>query len=156
MVRLITSRMKTLHLEPEKKRFFLIAIIMMAIFMTFMGAVQFSTPDLPDNDGFYHIQMAYLMRTQGLKPEFPWLPLTILNSREYYDHHFLFHAALMPFTFGDLRMGAKIAAVFFASLTFFLVWRFLDSQGVPYNWAWALGILAVSEGFIYRMAPIVK
>ena len=49
-------------------------------------------PDLPDNDGFYHIKMAYLMRTEGLKPTFPWLPLTILNPAEFADHHFLYHA----------------------------------------------------------------
>ena len=49
-----------------------------------MALVQFSTPDLPDNDGFYHIKLASLMRTEGLKPDFPWLPLSILNENEFY------------------------------------------------------------------------
>jgi hypothetical protein len=80
--------------------------------------VQFSTPNLPDNDGYYHIKLAEIMRTEGLKPAFPWLPLTILNAREFYDHHFLFHVALIPFTFDDLRLGAKFAAVIFAALAF--------------------------------------
>lgn len=127
-------------------------VFVWVIFAAFLALVQFSTPDMPDNDGFYHIKLAYLMRNEGLKPEFPWLPLTILNPREFYDHHFLFHAALMPFTFGDLRLGAKWAAVFFASLAFLSVWNLLKNQRVPYAWLWSLGLLAVSEAFIYRMS----
>jgi hypothetical protein len=126
-------------------------VFISAIFFTFMAVVQFSTPHMPDNDGFYHIKLAYLMRTEGLKPDFPWLPLTILNPREFYDHHFLFHVALMPFTFGDLRLGAKWASVVFAALAFLGVWRLFHSQRVPYAWIWSLGILAVSEAFIFRM-----
>jgi hypothetical protein len=122
------------------------------LFFAVMAWLQFSTPDMPDNDGYYHIKMAYLMRTQGLTPDFPWLPLTILNPREFYDHHFLFHVALIPFTFGDLRLGAKWASVFFASLSFLTVWWFLNRQRVPYAFLWSLGLLAVSEAFLYRMS----
>jgi hypothetical protein len=127
-------------------------LLLASFFGLFLALVQFSTPDLPDNDGFYHIKMAYLMRTQGLKPEFPWLPLSILNPREFYDHHFLFHVALMPFTFGDLRLGAKWAAVLFASLAFLSAWNLLKNQRIPYASLWALGLAAVSEAFIYRMS----
>ena len=127
-------------------------LLVWAVVFLVLALVQFSTPDLPDNDGFYHIKLAYLMRTEGLKPDFPWLPLSILNPREFYDHHFLFHAALMPFTFGDLRLGAKWAAVFFASLAFLSTWNLLKNQRIPYAALWALGLLAVSEAFIYRMS----
>jgi len=130
----------------------LISLIVFIAFFTGLALIQFSTPDLADNDGFYHIKLAELMRTESLRPAFPWLPLTILNAREYYDHHFLFHVALIPFTFGDLRLGAKWAAVSFASLAFFMVWWLLRSQRVPYAFAWSLGLLAVSEAFLYRMS----
>jgi hypothetical protein len=120
--------------------------------LLFLVLVQFSSSDLPGNDGYYHIKMAYLMRTESLKPDFPWLPLTILNPREFYNHHFLFHVALIPFTYGDLRLGAKWASVIFASLAFLSVWHLLRSQRVPYAWIWALGLLAISEAFIYRMS----
>src|SRR5512139_794438 len=122
------------------------------LFVIGMSVIQFATPDMPDNDGFYHIKLAWLMRTEGLKPEFPWLPLSILNAREFYDHHFLFHVALIPFTFGDLRMGAKWAAVFFAALAFLSVWWLLRQQRVPYSALWALGMLVISEAFLYRMS----
>jgi hypothetical protein len=126
-----------------------------AIFLAFVVAmawIEFSTPDLPDNDGFYHIKMAWLMRTESLKPDFPWLPLTILNEKEFYDHHFLFHVALIPFTFGNLLAGAKVAAVLFASLGFLAVWFLLKRQRVPLAWLWALAILGVSDSFLYRMS----
>lgn len=130
----------------------LAGLVLFSVFALFMGLAQFSTPDLPDNDGFYHIKMAYLMRTEGLKPDFIWLPLTILNPREFYNHHFLFHVLLIPFTFGNLVLGAKWAAVIFSSLAFTVVWRLLDKQKIPYPYLWALGLLAVSEAFIYRMS----
>lgn len=117
-----------------------------------MAMIQFASPDLPDNDGFYHIKLAWLMRTEGLKPEFPWIPLSILNEREFYDHHFLFHVALIPFTFGDLRLGAKWAAVVFASLAFLAVWYLFHRQKVPMAWLWALGLLGISDAFLYRMS----
>jgi hypothetical protein len=129
-----------------------VIILLFAGFFAFMAAVQFATPDLPDNDGYYHIKMAYLMRTEGLKPDFPYLPLTVLNEREFADHHFLFHVVLIPFTFGDLRLGAKWASVLFASLAFMAIWWLFHRQKLPYAFLWALGLLAVSEAFIYRMS----
>jgi len=130
----------------------LVGLGMAAIFIAFLSAVQFSTPALAGVDGYYHIRIADIMRTQGLKPGFPWLPLTILNPREYYDHHFLFHVALIPFTSGDLRMGAKLASVLFPAMAFLSIWWLLRSQRVPHSNLWALGLLAISEAFIYRMS----
>ena len=129
-----------------------VPLVLFLLFFLGMAAIQFSSPDLPDNDGFYHIKLAWLMRTEGLKPQFPWLPLSILNQREFYDHHFLFHVALIPFTFGDLRLGAKWAAVTFASLAFLAVWYLFYRQRVPLAWLWALGLLGVSDAFLYRMS----
>lgn len=127
-------------------------LLLWLVFVIFLALVQFSSPNMPDNDGFYHIKLAYLMRTQGLKPDFVWLPLSILNPRDFYDHHFGFHVALIPFTFGDLRLGAKWAAVLFSSLAFLSVWNLLKRQRIPLAWLWALGLLAISEAFIFRMS----
>lgn len=133
-----------------QKRF--IPIVIFLLFFLGMAIVQFATPDMPDNDGFYHIKLAYLMRTEGIKPDFSWLPLSILNAREFYDHHFLFHVFLIPFTFGDLPLGAKWAAVFFASVSFLTVWYLFQRQRIPYAWLWALALLGISDAFLYRMS----
>jgi len=123
------------------------------LFILGMAIIQFATPDMPDNDGFYHIKLAQLMREEGFKPEFTWLPLTILNAREYYDHHFLYHVALIPFTyFADLRIGAKWSAVVFSSLAFLSIWFLFHRQRIPYAWLWALALLGISDAFLYRMS----
>ena len=96
--------------------------------------------------------MAYLMRTAGLKPAFDWLPLTVLNVGEYVDHHFLYHVLLIPFTYGDLRMGAKLASALFPAVTFVAVWALLHRQRVPAAALWAAGLLTISEAFLYRMS----
>jgi len=138
--------------ENINQKAILKSLLIFFAFLVFLGIVQFSTPNVPGNDGFYHIKMAYLMRTEGIKPDFPWLPLTILNAREFYNHHFLFHVLMIPFTFGDLILGAKLAVVIFSAVAFWMVWYLLDQQRVPYSAAWALGLLAVSEAFILRMS----
>lgn len=127
-------------------------LVLFILFFTGMAVIQFSTPHMPDNDGFYHIKFAWLMRTEGLKPDFPYLPMSILNGEDFYDHHFLYHVALIPFTFGDLRLGAKWAAVTFSALAFTAVWYLLHRQKVPYAWLWALALLGISEAFLYRMS----
>lgn len=127
-------------------------LVLLIAFLLGMAWIQFATPNMPDNDGFYHIKMAWLMRTQGLKPNFIWLPLTILNAREFYDHHFLFHVFLIPFTFGDLHTGAKLAAVLFSSLAFLAIWYLFQRQQIPYAWLWALALLGISDAFLYRMS----
>ncbi|MBK8421610.1 hypothetical protein [Candidatus Villigracilis saccharophilus] len=127
-------------------------LILFLVFFVGMAVIQFASPDMPDNDGFYHIKLAYLMRTEGVKPDFPYLPLSILNPEEFYDHHFLFHVALIPFTFGELRIGAKWAAVIFSALAFFAIWYLFHRQRVPFSWLWALALLGISDAFLYRMS----
>lgn len=118
----------------------------------FHAIVQFSTPSIIGNDGYYHIKLAALMQSVGLKPDFVWLPLTILNPDQFVDHHFLFHALLIPFTFGDLIAGAKSASVLFASSAVVAIWWMLRRRAVAHAALWALGTLAVSEAFIFRMS----
>ena len=65
-----------------KKR--LLPFVLFLLFFLGMALIQFATPDMPDNDGFYHIKLAWLMRTEGLKPDFPYLPLSILNEHPFY------------------------------------------------------------------------
>ena len=145
--RMVFRTRKTVWIEKR-----LLPIALFLLFLLGLALIQFVTPDMPDNDGFYHIKLAWLMRTEGLKPAFPYLPLSILNENGFYDHHFLFHVALIPFTFGDLRMGAKWAAVVFAGLAFLAVWALFQRQRVPYAWVWALGLLGISDAFLFRMS----
>jgi hypothetical protein len=117
------------------------------------GIIQFSTLGMVDVDAYYHTKMAYLIRTEGFKPEFKWLPYTILNAREYVDHHFLFHVFLVPFTFvGNLVLAGKLAAIVFASLAVWTCGIVLKKENVIGAEYWALAIFVSSTGFLFRMS----
>jgi hypothetical protein len=136
----------------QKYEKWLSGMLLLALILLVLSLLQFSTPNLVGNDGYYHIKIAELMRIESLKPDFPWLPLTILNPGEFSDHHFLFHVLMILFTLGDLVQGAKWASIIFASFAFMCVWWLLRNQRVPYAGLWTLGLLAISEAFLYRMS----
>lgn len=128
----------------------------LALFVALFALVQFATPNLADHDGYYHMRMAWLLRQEGWKPEFIWLPLTILNADAYYNHHFLHQAYLSLFAWSDkpadLIVGAKWASTLMPALAFLAIWWLLRGQKVRWATLWAVGLWAVSEAFLYRMS----
>jgi hypothetical protein len=118
--------------------------------------VQFGTSALVDNDAYYHVKMGWLIRQQGLTPQFIWLPYTILRPDAFYDHHMLYHVYLSLFT-GDgqeqtMIAGAKISSIVMPSLTCLAIWWLLRSQGVPWASIWVVSLFGLSEAFLYRMS----
>ncbi|KPV54454.1 hypothetical protein SE17_03640, partial [Kouleothrix aurantiaca] len=133
-----------------------VAATVLCILLACFAFVQFGTPHLADNDGYYHMRMAALMRSEGLRVEFPWLPLTILKPGAFYDHHMLFHAYLALFV-GDrtpeqMLAGAKLASIIMPALAGLAIWWLLAAQGVPGAALWAIGTCAISDAFLYRMS----
>lgn len=136
------------------------AVALLLLFAGLFAWIQFATPGLAGNDGYYHVKMGYLIREQGLTPAFEALPFTILNAADYYDHHLLFHvylalfAPLDPAVDGGLALtqGAKLASILMPALAFLAIWWMLRAQEVPFAAVWALGLFAVSEAFLYRMS----
>jgi hypothetical protein len=134
--------------------------ILLVLFCAGLAFVQYGAAGLVGNDGYYHMKMGYLIRTQGLKPPFPYLPLTILNEASFYDHHMLYHAYLALFAGLDpaldggasLTQGAKVASIVLPALAFLVAWWLLRRQNVPFAAVWSLALLAVSEAFLYRMS----
>ncbi len=128
-----------------------------AIFML-MTLLQFSTNAVccGDWDGYYHIgwsnQLWQSFKAGNWLPEFKWLPLTVLNPKDYADHHFLFHVLQIPFLwFFEPVMAAKIAAVFYGSLAVFSVYWLLFKYKVDYLLLWFFAILTCANPFYYRM-----
>src|SRR3990172_9462970 len=116
------------------------AAALFVVFAALFAVVQFATPGIADNDGYYHIKMGLLVREQGLKPPFVWLPLSILSRDAFYDHHLLYHVYLSLFA-GDtspqaLTLGAKIAALITPALAFVAIWWLLRGQGVRWASIW--------------------
>jgi hypothetical protein len=123
---------------------------------TVLSLIQGATQNIIGIDGYYHIKVALLMREQGwrlLAPlDFPWLQLTILGPGRFTDHHFLFHVLQSPFTFGDPRVGAKMAAVLFAVLGLYTTYHFLARFGVRYPLLWIAVLLACAPIFLWRQS----
>jgi hypothetical protein len=118
-------------------------------------ALQLATPNLIGNDSYFHIRYAEVVRQAGVRgfpPAFPWLPLTILAPDRYADHHMLYHVLLAPFTFGDLRIGGKVAAVA-GTMAFVLtfVWV-LGRAGVRPLGIAVLALGASSADMLFRLS----
>jgi hypothetical protein len=136
--------------------FLFYAASLFALFAALFAFVQFGTPHLADNDGYYHIRMGQIIRSQGLRINFSWLPLTILRPDAFYDHHLLYHVYLALFV-GDgqperMVLGAKLASVLMPAFACLAIWWLLRAQRVPWAALWSLGLFAVSEAFLYRMS----
>ncbi|MFN8635455.1 MAG: hypothetical protein U0893_16540 [Chloroflexota bacterium] len=118
--------------------------------------MQWSTPTIIGVDGYYHIKIAWLMAQRGwriLFPlPFPWMQLTVLNPREFTDHHLLFHLLLVPFTTIDLRIGAKLAAVVFASSALLALYQLLAENRVRLPLVWLIVAMASAGPFLYRLS----
>jgi hypothetical protein len=121
--------------------------------------LQFSTSAIccGDFDSYYHIRWSRLL-WEGLRqghfpPTFRWLPLTTLNPQDYVDHHLLFHILQIPFTwFGDLRLGAKVAATLFSSLALFSCYWLIVRYRIRFTLVWLIALLACSAPFLYRLS----
>ena len=131
-------------------------LVATALVAVVFSLVQWATPNIIGIDGYFHIKISQIMREQGwriLWPlEFPWLQTTILAPDRFTDHHLLYHLLLAPFTFLDLRVGAKLAAVVFASLALLAAYQIMADNGIKAPLVWLLVMLATAAPFLYRLS----
>jgi hypothetical protein len=109
-----------------------------------------------DWDGYYHIKWSSLLWQNFSHgkwlPTFEWLPLTVLNPKDYADHHFLFHLLQIPFLwFFEPVTAAKVAAVFYSTLAIFSVYWLLFRYEIKHQLIWLAAIMTCSNAFFYRM-----
>src|SRR5215203_3246120 len=128
------------------------------VIILLMTRLQFSTDAVccGDWDGYYHIgwsqELWNSFKSGHWLPEFKWLPLTVLNPKDYADHHFLFHLLQIPFLwFFEPVTAAKVAAVTFSSLAIFSVYWLLYRYQVDYLLLWLMALLTCANPFFYRM-----
>ncbi len=109
-----------------------------------------------DWDGYYHIKWSSMLwenfRHGKWLPTFEWLPLTVLNPKDYADHHFLFHLLQIPFLwFFEPVTAAKVSTVFYSTLAIFSVYWMLFRYGIKHQLVWLAAIMTCSNAFFYRM-----
>lgn len=153
----LPDRLQALAAALAERGDWLVAIcVVWAVFL----AIQAASANIFGIDGYYHIRFAWLMRQHGLRLDFPWLPLTILNPREFTDHHLLYHVLLIPFTLSEpvggtgqaLRLGAKAAGLTFGALAVLATYLVLRRLRVRYPLLWLLALLGSGEWFLARQS----
>ncbi len=123
-------------------------VIIFLLSLLVLGFYQFAAPSLPVTDSYYHIKIAYLLRTEGILYEYPWAHFSTWRDN-YIDKDFLFHVLLMPFTFGNLILGAKLAIVTFSSLLITTVYIVLRKEKVIFPELFTLLMLTVGIGHFF-------
>ncbi len=137
------------HMKLLLSRFltpFLLGIFLLVWFSLFQSWGHFVDPD-----AFTHAKIASLMVQHGPLHAFPWLDLTSLGER-FFDQHFLYHVALMPFValFGALP-GIQIATVLFATSCLLVFYGCVRSLKTENPVLWTL-ILAFSAPLLERLS----
>ncbi|MBL7155483.1 MAG: hypothetical protein ISS88_03225 [Candidatus Portnoybacteria bacterium] len=140
-------------LQKIAKNQILCLFFIFALFFTLFSLIQFASPNLTGVDAYYHIKYAYLYRTLGIEEtlnNFSVGEYTTLNQYPT-DLSFFHHILLMPFTYGDLINGSKMAAIIFASLIFTLFYWILKKFKIKYSFFWTLLFFSASSEFIFRL-----
>lgn len=113
--------------------------------------LQFQTPFLPEEDSYYHIKFAWLLRRHGLfRDGFPWAHFSLWRDG-FSDGAPLYHLLLIPFTFGDLAFGGKAAAVVFSAFTLSSFFAILTLNRVRARGYWFALLLLGGGYFWWRM-----
>jgi len=109
-----------------------------------------------DWDGYYHIKWSSLLWENFKQfkwlPTFEWLPLTVLNPKDYADHHFLFHLLQIPFLwFFEPVTAAKVATICYSTLAIFSIYWLMYRYEVKHQLIWLAALMVCSNAFFYRM-----
>jgi hypothetical protein len=124
-------------------------VIVSTILLLILTLIQFIVPNIIGFDGYYHIKTAEIIKQQGFIEEFPWAEHTILSDN-YADIQVLFRILLIPFTFFDLDLGAKLASIIFSTIAFIIFYWFLTKNKIKFPFFWTLLYLFTSATLMYR------
>jgi len=136
------------------RRFWLEWLGVFAACAALCALFQFMTPYLPEEDCYYHVKFAWLLRHHGFfRSGFPWGAFSLLKDG-FSDGSVLFHLYLIPFTFGDLAFGGKLAGVFLSAFMFSSFFAILTLNRVRARFYW-LWILLLGGGYFwFRMLDV--
>lgn len=126
-------------------------IFLLAAVGFFLIQVLFS--GLSGVDGYYHIKIARLYLEKGVSAfnAFPWLQFSVWKQFPA-DLSFFYHILMIPFaSLGDLVLGAKLAASFFAGLVFGGTYYVLKKMKVEYAVFWCFLLFSLSPYFSTRL-----
>ncbi|MBI4090892.1 MAG: hypothetical protein HY422_02610 [Candidatus Komeilibacteria bacterium] len=126
-------------------------LIFVAVFA--VGAYLQYMPSIGDPDGFYHAKMALFLRQGRVLTAMPWMYFTTLRD-SFVDHHFLYHALLVPFvSWGKPLLGVKLATATLLASFFTLFYATLKRwrMNTPLI---ATALLLFCNAFLFRLSLV--
>ena len=127
-------------------------ILLFVLTVVLLSMVTFGADGFFDEDSYYHVRAATEIVEQGrLALDFPWLPLTILDSAHFTDHHLLLHIFLIPWVSVAGINGAKLAMVIIVGAVVVTIWVLLRALKVRWAVVWAFALLSLSSNFFLRL-----
>jgi len=111
----------------------------------------FSTPNIPDSDGFFYIRLADHFRQNGLgATDFPWLKFSVIKNLSI-GIWYGFGIFLIPFSlFSNLVFGIKLAGVFLMAIALFGIFWVAKRQNFSYPAFWSLLALFSAPNVLFR------
>ena len=124
-------------------------ILVLGVSAVAIALVRWSGPPIYDGDGYFHIRYAQWIRDEGISRSFPWFQESFLRDR-FANFNLLYHLLLIPFTFGDLLTGARVAAVGFAAAVMGVFYVSARRLEIPHAALLSLAVLAFCPDALFR------
>lgn len=122
-----------------------------ALFFIFVFLIQsVSRVNLLCVDPYFHIKRAALIRQGESLGNFPYLPF-VLPKAHFWKSLYFFHFLLVPFTWGNLLWGAKVALAVFGGAIFALFYYILKKNQISKPLFWCLFLFFISPLFLFRL-----
>ncbi len=132
----------------DNKKIELAAVLL--AFAALAAVFQFSSPNIADPDGFYHLKHALIYKDGGIFiKDFPWVQyssISVLKSDLWYG----FHILLIPFSGFDSAAGIKIAGIFLATLSLLLLWYAFKRSGLKWPFLWTFFVFVSAPNIMTR------
>jgi hypothetical protein len=122
--------------------------LVVALTALIVGLIRFAGPAIYCGDGWFHVRYATILRDHGISRTFPWWQESFLKDH-FADLNLVYHLLLIPFTWGNELLGARVSTIVFAALAMGALWWALRSLRVPWPWLFALALLAAAPDFAY-------
>ena len=126
-------------------------LIPIIFFLLVSIVFNFSSPNIPDPDSFYHIKHASIYRTEGMTfSEFPWTQFSAIKQYSA-DIWYGFHILLIPFSLFTSTLGIKIAGVFLTFAVLYSLFFVLKKLDVIWPIFWAFLAFVSAPNIMNRL-----
>jgi hypothetical protein len=115
-----------------------------------VALVRLAGPPIYCGNGYFNIRFAEILRHEGILRSFPWFQEAI-HRDTYANFNLLYHFFLVPFTFGDLLTGARLAGIVGGALAVGAFWGALRLLRAPAPLLWTVLLLGAAPELLYRL-----